>query len=108
MQDLDSLLEKKQAAKKSKKCLTASQHKFPVNTETSPGRKQLTSPKGGKKSVILKEKHGQEPRKFPAARGLLIGLYFIFKYTLSVNLPSGVQFCSMLHTAGQTCITAHM
>lgn len=108
MQDLDSLLEKKQAAKKSKKCLTASQHKFPVNTETSPGRKQLTSPKGEKKSLILKEKHGQEPRKFPAARGLLIVLYFIFKYTLSVNLPFRVQFCSMLHTAGQTCITAHM
>ncbi|KAM9176884.1 protein moonraker [Mergus octosetaceus] len=72
IEDLDSLLEKKQAGKKSKKCLTASQHKFPVNTETSPGRKQLTSPKGGKKSLILKEKHGQEPRKFPAARGLLI------------------------------------
>ncbi|XP_071882166.1 protein moonraker isoform X4 [Anas platyrhynchos] len=71
IEDLDSLLEKKQAAKKSKKCLTASQHKFPVNTETSPGRKQLTSPKGGKKSVILKEKHGQEPRKFPAARDKL-------------------------------------
>ncbi|XP_032057076.1 protein moonraker isoform X2 [Aythya fuligula] len=71
IEDLDSLLEKKQAAKKSKKCLTASQHKFPVNTETSPGRKQLTSPKGGKKSLILKEKHGQEPRKFPAARDKL-------------------------------------
>ncbi|NWZ23426.1 MOONR protein, partial [Asarcornis scutulata] len=71
IEDLDSLLEKEQAAKKSKKCLTGSQHKFPVNTETSPGRKQLTSPKGGKKSLILKEKHGQEPRKFPAARDKL-------------------------------------
>ncbi|XP_035198822.1 protein moonraker isoform X2 [Oxyura jamaicensis] len=68
IEDLDSLLEKKQAAKKSKKCLTASQHKSAVNTETSPDRKQLTSPKGEKKSLILKEKHGQEPRKFPAAR----------------------------------------
>nr|XP_013048972.2 protein moonraker isoform X1 [Anser cygnoides]XP_047930118.1 protein moonraker isoform X1 [Anser cygnoides] len=68
IEDLDSLLEKKQAAKKSKKCLTASQHKSPVNTETSPDRKQLTSPKGEKKSLILKGKHGQEPRKFPAAR----------------------------------------
>ncbi|XP_066835545.1 protein moonraker isoform X4 [Anser cygnoides] len=68
IEDLDSLLEKKQAAKKSKKCLTASQHKSPVNTETSPDRKQLTSPKGEKKSLILKGKHGQEPRKFPASR----------------------------------------
>ncbi|XP_035416858.1 protein moonraker isoform X1 [Cygnus atratus] len=68
IEDLDSLLEKKQAARKSKKCLTASQHKSPVNTETSPDRKQLTSPKGEKKSLILKEKHGQEPRKFPASR----------------------------------------
>ncbi|XP_040388426.1 protein moonraker isoform X4 [Cygnus olor] len=68
IEDLDSLLEKKQAARKSKKCLTASQHKSPVNTETSPDRKQVTSPKGEKKSLILKEKHGQEPRKFPASR----------------------------------------
>ncbi|NXI66501.1 MOONR protein, partial [Anseranas semipalmata] len=72
VEDLDSLLEKKQTAKKVKKCLSASQGKSPVNTETFPARKQLTSPKGEKKPLILKEQQGQEPRKSPAARGLFI------------------------------------
>ncbi|XP_075576412.1 protein moonraker isoform X6 [Pelecanus crispus] len=69
--DLDSLLEKKQTPKKVKKCISASQGKSPRNTETFPARKQLTSPKGENKPLILKGQHGQEPRKPPAARSLL-------------------------------------
>ncbi|XP_029884918.1 protein moonraker isoform X7 [Aquila chrysaetos chrysaetos] len=68
--DLDSLLEKKQTPKKVKKCISASQGKSPRNTETFPARKQLTSPKGENKLLILKGQHGQEPRKPPAARSL--------------------------------------
>ncbi|KAM6048803.1 protein moonraker isoform 5-T8 [Theristicus caerulescens] len=69
--DLDSLLEKKQTPKKVKKCISASQGKSPRNTETFPARKQLTSPKGENKPLILKGQHEQEPRKPPAARSLL-------------------------------------
>ncbi|XP_068271523.1 protein moonraker isoform X5 [Nyctibius grandis] len=69
--DLDSLLEKKQTPKKVKKCISASQGKSPRNTETFPARKQLSSPKGENKPLILKGQHGQEPRKPPAARSLL-------------------------------------
>nr|XP_009923998.1 PREDICTED: uncharacterized protein KIAA0753 homolog isoform X2 [Haliaeetus albicilla] len=68
--DLDSLLEKKQTPKKVKKCISASQGKSPRNTETFPARKQLTSPKGENKLLVLKGQHGQEPRKPPAARTL--------------------------------------
>ncbi|XP_074889222.1 protein moonraker isoform X4 [Buteo buteo] len=68
--DLDSLLEKKQTPKKVKKCISASQGKSPRNTETFPARKQLTSPKGENKLLVLKGQHGQEPRKPPAARSL--------------------------------------
>ncbi|XP_010113869.1 PREDICTED: uncharacterized protein KIAA0753-like, partial [Chlamydotis macqueenii] len=71
VEDLDSLLEKKQTPKKVKKCIPASQGKSPRNTETFPARKQLTSPKGEKKPCVLKGQHGQEPRKPPAARSLL-------------------------------------
>ncbi|XP_074969098.1 protein moonraker isoform X1 [Phalacrocorax aristotelis] len=71
VEDLDSLLEKKQTPKKVKKCISASQGKSPRNTETFPARKQLTSPKGENKPLILKGQHGQEPRKPPAARSLL-------------------------------------
>jgi len=99
MQDLISLLEKKQTPKKVKKCLSTSHCKSPVNTVTFPARKQLTIPKGENKPLIVKERHGQEPRKSSAARGLLIGLYFITK--LLVNLHSAVQFFSELHIAGQ-------
>ncbi|XP_049659044.1 protein moonraker isoform X2 [Accipiter gentilis] len=70
VEDLDSLLEKKQTPKKVKKCISASQGKSPRNTETFPARKQLTSPKGENKLLILKGQHGQEPRKPPAARSL--------------------------------------
>lgn len=80
MQDLISLLEKKQTPKKLKECLSTSHGKSPVNTVTFPVRKQLTTPKGENKPLILKERHGQGPRKSPAARGLLIGLYFITKF----------------------------
>ncbi|NWU64231.1 MOONR protein, partial [Pterocles burchelli] len=76
VEDLDSLLEKKQTPKKVKKCISAFQGKSPRNTETFPARKQLTSPKEGSKPLILKEEHRQEPRKPPAARSLLTGLYF--------------------------------
>ncbi|XP_030328815.1 protein moonraker isoform X2 [Strigops habroptila] len=68
VEDLDSLLEKKQTPKKVKKCISSSQGKSPRNTETFPSRKQLISPKGENKSLILKRQHGQEPRKPPAAR----------------------------------------
>ncbi|KAM6239493.1 protein moonraker [Spheniscus humboldti] len=71
VEDLDSLLEKKQTPKKAKKCISASQGKSPRNTETFPARKQLTSPKGENKSLILKGQHRQEPRKPSAARSLL-------------------------------------
>ncbi|KAM9272709.1 protein moonraker isoform 3-T3 [Morus bassanus] len=71
VEDLDSLLEKKQTPKKVKKCISAFQGKSPRNSETSPARKQLTSPKGENKPLILKGQHGQEPRKPPAARSLL-------------------------------------
>ncbi|XP_009467184.1 PREDICTED: uncharacterized protein KIAA0753 homolog [Nipponia nippon] len=71
VEDLDSLLEKKQTPKKVKKCISASQGKSPRSTETFPARKQLTSPKGENKPLILKGQHGQEPRKPPAARNLL-------------------------------------
>lgn len=99
LQDLDSLLEKKQTPKKVKKCISASQGKSPRNTETFPARKQLTSPKGENKLLILKGQHGQEPRKPPAARSLSTSLYFELLNTfLSDNLPSAVQFlvCYML------------
>ncbi|XP_009879771.1 PREDICTED: uncharacterized protein KIAA0753 homolog [Charadrius vociferus] len=71
VEDLDSLLGKKQTPKKVKKCISASQGKSPRNTETFPARKQLTSPKGENKSRILKGQRGQEHRKPPAARSLL-------------------------------------
>lgn len=72
VEDLISLLEKKQTPKKVKKCLSTSHCKSPVNTVTFPARKQLTIPKGENKPLIVKERHGQEPRKSSAARGLLI------------------------------------
>ncbi|XP_074450468.1 protein moonraker isoform X2 [Larus michahellis] len=72
--DLDSLLEKKQTPKKVKKCISASQGKSPRNTETFPARKQLTSPKGENKPLILKGQHGQEHKKPPAARSLLTAI----------------------------------
>ncbi|XP_009989390.1 PREDICTED: uncharacterized protein KIAA0753-like, partial [Tauraco erythrolophus] len=65
VEDLNSLLEKKQTPKKVKKCISACQGKSPRNTE------QLTSPKGENKPLILNGQHGQEPRKPPAARSLL-------------------------------------
>ncbi|NXC37773.1 MOONR protein, partial [Penelope pileata] len=72
VEDLISLLEKKQTPKKVKKCLSACHGKSPVSNETFPARKQLTSPKREKKHLILMEQRGQEPRKSPSARGLLI------------------------------------
>ncbi|XP_063196682.1 protein moonraker isoform X1 [Chroicocephalus ridibundus] len=74
VEDLDSLLEKKQTPKKVKKCISASQGKSPRNTETFPARKQLTSPKGENKPLILKGQHGQEHKKPPAARSLLTAI----------------------------------
>ncbi|XP_068766618.1 protein moonraker isoform X7 [Struthio camelus] len=73
VEDLDSLLEKKQTPQKAKKCLLTAQGKSPENNEIFPARKQLTSPRGEKKPLILKERFGQEHRKPSAARRLLIG-----------------------------------
>ncbi|OXB79110.1 UNVERIFIED_CONTAM: hypothetical protein H355_005986 [Colinus virginianus] len=72
VEGLISLLERKQMPKKVKKCLSASHGKSPVNTESVTARKQLTSPKGEKKPLIIKERYGRELGKSPAARGLLI------------------------------------
>ncbi|XP_035753130.1 protein moonraker isoform X2 [Egretta garzetta] len=71
VEDLDSLLEKKQTPKKVKKCISAPQGKSPRNTEIFPARKQLPSPKGESKPLILKGQHRREPRKPPSARSLL-------------------------------------
>ncbi|XP_062471600.1 protein moonraker isoform X2 [Pezoporus occidentalis] len=67
---LDSLLEKKRTPQKMKKCISSSQGKSPRNTETFPSRKQLVSPKGENKRLVLKGQRSQEPRKPPAARSL--------------------------------------
>jgi len=102
-------MEKKQTPKKVKKYISASRGKSPRNTETFPARKQHASPKGENKPLNLKGQHGQEPRKPSAARSLLTGLYFELLNTfLSVNLPSAVQFCSVLYIVGLKCITAHI
>ncbi|XP_014817967.1 PREDICTED: protein moonraker isoform X2 [Calidris pugnax] len=71
VEDLDSLLEKKQTPKKVKKCISASQGKSRRNTEAFPTRKQLTSPKAENKALILKGRLGQECKKPPSARNLL-------------------------------------
>ncbi|XP_010166803.1 protein moonraker [Antrostomus carolinensis] len=71
VEDLDSLLEKKQTPKKVKKCISPSQGRSLRNTETFPARKQLTSPKRENMPLILKGQHGKEPRKPPATRSLL-------------------------------------
>lgn len=76
VQDLESLLEKKQTPKKVKKCIAASQGKSPSNTETLPARKQPSSPKAECKPLTLKGQQRQEHRKPAAARSLLPGLYF--------------------------------
>ncbi|XP_065588228.1 protein moonraker isoform X1 [Cyrtonyx montezumae] len=68
VEGLISLLEKKQMPKKVKKCLSASHGNSPVNAESFPTRKQLTSPKGENKPRIVKDRYGQEPGKSPAAR----------------------------------------
>ncbi|XP_057275974.1 protein moonraker isoform X3 [Pezoporus wallicus] len=68
--DLDSLLEKKQTPQKMKRCISSSRGKSPRNTETFPSRKQLVSPKGENKRLVLKGQRSQEPRKPPAARSL--------------------------------------
>ncbi|XP_030909588.2 protein moonraker isoform X2 [Melopsittacus undulatus] len=74
VEDLDSLLEKKQTPQKMKKCISSSQGKSPRNTETFPSRKQLVSPKRENKCLILKGQRGQEPRKPPAAGSLSTAL----------------------------------
>ncbi|KAM6403206.1 protein moonraker [Rhynochetos jubatus] len=71
VEDLDSLLEKKQTPKKVKKCISASQGKSPRNTETFPAGEQLTPARRENKPLVSKGQHGEEPRKPPAARSLL-------------------------------------
>ncbi|XP_062448488.1 protein moonraker isoform X2 [Rhea pennata] len=89
VEDLDSLLEKKQTPKKAKKCLSASQGKSPGNNEIFPASAQLTSPKGENKPLILKEELGQEPRKPSAARRLLID-----KRELAANISTIPNSCA--------------
>ncbi|XP_039938622.1 protein moonraker isoform X2 [Hirundo rustica] len=60
VEDLNSLLEKKQTSKIVKKCISASQAKSPRNTETFPARKHLLSPKGENKHHTLKGQHRQD------------------------------------------------
>ncbi|XP_052545072.1 protein moonraker isoform X3 [Tympanuchus pallidicinctus] len=72
VEDLISLLERKQTPRKVKECLSASHGESSVNTVTFPARKQLTTPKGENKPLILKKQRRRGPRKSPAARGLLI------------------------------------
>ncbi|XP_014463625.2 protein moonraker [Alligator mississippiensis] len=71
IQDLDSVLEKKQSPKKVKKCLSASQDKSPMNNEIFPAKDQIPSPRKEKKPPVSKERLGQEQRKLPVARKLL-------------------------------------
>ncbi|XP_061868111.1 protein moonraker isoform X2 [Colius striatus] len=71
VENLESLLEKQQTPEKVKKCISASKSKSPKNTETFPSRRQLTSPKGENKLLILKGQQRQERRKSAPARGLL-------------------------------------
>lgn len=60
VEDLNSLLEKKQTSKIAKKCISASQAKSPRNTETFPARKHLLSPKGEDNHLALKGQHRQD------------------------------------------------
>ncbi|KAM4886904.1 protein moonraker [Sylvia borin] len=60
IEDLNSLLEKKQTPKTVKKCISASQAKSPMNIETFPARKHLLSPKGENKHLTLKGQHRQD------------------------------------------------
>ncbi|XP_010720259.1 protein moonraker isoform X2 [Meleagris gallopavo] len=94
VEDLISLLEKKQTPKKLKECLSTSHGKSPVNTVTFPVRKQLTTPKGENKPLILKERHGQGPRKSPAARGLLIDKH---QYVAKTSAVQKNNHTHMLH-----------
>ncbi|XP_027554503.1 protein moonraker isoform X3 [Neopelma chrysocephalum] len=71
VEDLNSLLENKHTSKPVKKCISASQAKSPRKNKTFPAQKQLLSPKGENKPLILKGQYGQEPRKPPCARNLL-------------------------------------
>ncbi|XP_056362378.1 protein moonraker isoform X3 [Oenanthe melanoleuca] len=71
VEDLNSLLENKQTPKTVKKGISASQAKSPRNTEISPARKHLLSPKGENKPLTLKGQRGQESKKPPCVRSLL-------------------------------------
>ncbi|XP_008933256.1 PREDICTED: LOW QUALITY PROTEIN: uncharacterized protein KIAA0753 homolog [Merops nubicus] len=71
VEDLESLLEKRQTPKKVKKCISVSQGKSPRNTETFPDQKQLTSPKRENKPLFLQRQQGQKLSKPPAAKNLL-------------------------------------
>ncbi|XP_062363142.1 protein moonraker [Cinclus cinclus] len=71
VEDLNSLLENKQAPKTVKKCISAFQTKSPRNTETFPARRHLLSPKGENKPLSLQGQHRQVSKKPPCVRGLL-------------------------------------
>ncbi|XP_066057823.1 protein moonraker isoform X2 [Chamaea fasciata] len=60
VEDLNSLLEKKQTPKTVKKCISASQAKSSRNTETFLARKHLLSPKGENRHLTLKGQHRQD------------------------------------------------
>ncbi|XP_010014076.1 PREDICTED: uncharacterized protein KIAA0753 homolog [Nestor notabilis] len=95
VEDLDSLLEKKQTPKKVKKCISSSQGKSPRNTETFPSRKQLISPKGENKRLILKAQHGQEPRKPPACRKCLVESLFLI-HVADISAVQKANSCAQI------------
>ncbi|KAM8797252.1 protein moonraker [Eudromia elegans] len=72
VEDLDSLLGKKQTPKKTKKCLSAFQDKSPGSNMIFPDIKPLRYPRGEKKPLVLKQQLGQEPRRPSYTRRPLI------------------------------------
>ncbi|KFV93421.1 Uncharacterized protein KIAA0753, partial [Eurypyga helias] len=99
VEDLDSLLEKKQTPKKVKKCISASQGRSPRTTETFPAREQLTPAKRENKPLILKGQHGEEPRKPPVAQSLLTDKHW---HVANISAVQRANSCAhVLHNKSQ-------
>ncbi|XP_010222325.1 PREDICTED: uncharacterized protein KIAA0753 homolog, partial [Tinamus guttatus] len=94
VEDLDSLLEKKQTPKKAKKYLSAFQGKSPGSNMIFPARKRLRSPRGEKKPLVLKKQLGQEPRKPSSTRRLLID-----KHDFAANVSAIPKTNSHVHVS---------
>ncbi|NWI09786.1 MOONR protein, partial [Crypturellus soui] len=92
VEDLDSLLEKKQTPKKTKKCLSAFQGKSPGSSMIFPTRKRLRSPRGENKPLILKKQLGQEPKNPSSTRRLLID-----KHEFAANVSAVSKTNSHVH-----------